>query len=148
MDQPSRISEAGIELIKHFEGLRLMAYSDPVGVWTIGYGHTRTAVAGKTVTEAEAEVLLREDLDRFERCVSQQVTVPLEQNEFDALVSFAFNLGCGALSRSTLLRLLNASDKRAAADELNRWVHAGGQRLAGLVRRREAERRLFLGYTG
>lgn len=145
MTQPSRISQAGLDLIKDFEGLRLSAYRDPVGVVTIGYGHTKTARMGQVISAQEAEALLREDVAHFEHCVSRLVEAPLEQHQFDALVSFAYNLGCGALERSTLLKKLNALDYPGAADELLRWNRAGGQVLRGLVRRREAERALFLG---
>ena len=143
MTLPRTISRDGIKLIKHFEGMRLRAYQDSVGVWTIGYGHTRTAHSGMTVTEAEAEDLLREDLAMFEDCVASSVIVPLQQYQFDALVSFAFNLGCGALRRSTLLRKLNQQMYDSAADEFKRWVNAGGRELRGLVRRRKAEAALF-----
>lgn len=143
------INSAGLTVIKHFEGLELRAYQDSVGVWTIGYGHTAaagppTVYAGQTITEAEAEAILKRDLELFERGVRDLVTVPLNSNQFSALVSFAFNVGLGALRDSTLLRLLNAGDYQGAADQLPRWVKAGGQTLPGLVRRRDAERALFL----
>ncbi|MEA3641301.1 MAG: lysozyme [Lamprobacter sp.] len=144
MIEPTRISQTGIDLIKRFEGLELQAYRDPVGIVTVGYGHTKTARMGQQISEAEAESLLRQDLEQFERCVSESVKAPLEQSHFDALVSFAFNVGCGALKRSTLLKKLNALDYPGAADELPRWNQAGGRVLRGLVRRRAAERDLFL----
>jgi lysozyme len=144
MNTPEHISQAGLNLIKRFEGLRLNAYRDAVGVWTIGYGHTKTARAGQYINDVEAERLLRQDVATFERCVRAAVTVRLNQQEFDALVSFAFNLGCGALRKSTLLRKLNALDTQGAADEFLRWVYAGGRKLRGLERRRAAERDLFL----
>jgi lysozyme len=139
-----RISEAGIKLITLFEGLRLIAYDDGVGVWTIGYGHTQGVQPGDAITEDEAENLLQDDLDDFERCVNHAVSVPLNQHQFDALVSFSFNVGCGALRRSTLLRKLNTGDYAGAADQLLRWNRGGGRVLRGLTRRREAERSLFL----
>ena len=141
---PPHISDTGLALIKRFEGLRLQAYKDPVGVVTIGYGHTKTARLGQQISEADAEALLRQDIEEFEHCVRQVVQVPIEQHQFDALVSFAFNLGCGALGRSTLLDKLNDFDYSGAANELPRWNRAGNRVLRGLVRRRAAERDLFL----
>ena len=138
------ISETGLDLIRDFEGRRLNAYQDAVGVWTIGYGHTRTAYPGQRITEAGATALLREDVATFERAVSRAVRVPLTDNQYAALVSFAFNVGSGALNSSTLLRRLNAGDYFGAANELRRWNRAGGRELYGLTRRREAERSLFL----
>lgn len=140
-----KTSQAGIDLIKEFEGVRLAAYRCPAGVPTIGYGHTKGVEMGDTVTVIEAEELLREDLEVFENGVNKLVEVPLEQHQFDALVSFAFNLGLGNLKNSTLLRLLNQGLYTDAANQLTRWNRAGGQVLAGLVRRRSAERRMFLG---
>jgi len=138
------INAEGLDLIKEFEGLRLRAYQDSVGVWTIGYGHTKTAAPGQEITEAQAEDLLREDLREAEGYVRQFVTVPLNDNEFSALVSWVFNLGVGNLKRSTMLWKLNAGDRQGAADEMLKWVFAGGVRLDGLKRRRKAERELFL----
>lgn len=142
-----KTSQAGVDLIKQFEGLELTAYPDP-GTggepWTIGYGHTGGVKPGDTVTEAEAEEILRQDLARFEDCVNAYVSVPITQSEFDALVSFAFNVGCGALKSSTLLRLLNGGDHEAAAQQFPRWNKAAGRVMAGLTRRREAERDLFV----
>lgn len=138
------ISERGIDLIKQFEGVRLHAYDDGVGVVTIGYGHTKGVRWGDRITQDEAENLLQQDLVAFERCVADAVDVPLTQSQFDALVSFAFNVGCGALRRSTLRSVLNAGDYEGAADQLLRWNRGGGRVLRGLVRRREAERALFL----
>ena len=139
-----RINEAGLALIKDFEGLRLNAYQDAVGVWTIGYGHTSTAYPGQSITTAQATALLRQDVANFEDAVTRAVQVPITENQFAALVSFAYNVGSGALNSSTLLRKLNAGDTFGAADEFLRWNRAGGQVLAGLTRRREAERALFL----
>ena len=142
-------STAGLALIKRWEGCKLVAYQDVAGVWTIGYGHTRTAKQGMRIGDAEAEVLLRGDLLDAEKAVNRLVKVPLEQREFDALVSFTFNLGVGALERSTLLRLINAGDKLAGAITLVQWNKAivGGKLtpLLGLVRRRVAELQMFLG---
>lgn len=139
-----KTSQAGIDLIKHYEGVRLQAYQDSVGVWTIGVGHTRTAVPGMMISEAKAEELLREDLEQAEKDVERLVTVPLDQHQFDALVSFVFNLGAGNFASSTLLKKLNARDFAGASSEFLRWDMAGGKKLRGLKARREAERRLFL----
>ena len=139
-----KTSSKGLELIKQFEGCKLKAYLCPAGVWTIGYGHTATAKQGMTITQAKAVELLKSDLARFEASVNAYVKVPINQNQFDALVSFSFNVGSGALKSSTLLRKLNARDYNGAAEEFKRWNKAGGKVLAGLVKRREAERALFL----
>ena len=143
-----KTSDRGVALIKAHEGLRLQAYQDPVGVWTIGYGHTTAAgppkvERGMKITDAGADAILRQDLAKFEGYVSSAVKVPLNQNEFDALVSFTFNLGPGNLRSSTLLKKLNAGDRAGAADEFLKWTKAGGKTLPGLVKRREAERALF-----
>ena len=140
-----KISQAGVDAIKAFEGLRLDAYKCPAGIPTIGYGSTGSHVSmGMSITEEYAEVLLREDIERYERCVNEYVTVELTQHMFDALVSFAFNLGCGALKRSTLLKRVNVNRKEDAANEFLRWDKAGGRKLAGLTRRRNEEREMFL----
>jgi len=139
------IKQSGIELIKSFEGLELKAYQDSVRVWTIGYGHTKTAKVGMTITNAQAEDLLKGDLDKFEMAVEDAVKVSLNDDQFAALVSFAFNLGPRNLNKSTLLRLLNSGNSQGAADEFPKWNKAGGQVLKGLTRRRNAERALFLG---
>lgn len=138
-------SDQGVDLIKRFEGCRLQAYRCPAGVWTIGFGHTGTDVTeGQRITAEEADRLLREDLAHIERRVRQLVTAPLTQNQFDAIVSFAYNVGLGALERSTLLKRLNTQDHRAAAAQFGLWTKASGRELPGLVRRRRAERDLFL----
>lgn len=137
-------STKGIELIQRFEGLELTAYLCPAGVWTIGYGHTGDVKEGDRVTRAEATALLQKDLKRFERVVESSIDVSLTQEQFDALVSFTYNLGGGALRKSTLRRILNQGDYQGAAEEFLRWVKAGGKTLKGLVRRRAAERELFL----
>lgn len=137
------ISERGLDLIRDHEGCRLAAYKDSVGIATIGYGHTEGVKMGDTCTQAQAELWLRRDAERAERCVNGLVTVPLTQGEFDALCSFVFNLGCERLKKSTLLRKINDSDYDGAAAEFQKWVYAGGEKLAGLVARRDAEARLF-----
>lgn len=139
------LSQNGLNLIKSHEGLRTTAYKDPVGVWTIGYGHTATAKPGQKITEAQAEQLLRQDVGWAEAAVRKNVKVPLTQGQFDALVSFTFNLGAGALGRSTLLKKLNAGDYAGAQAEFGRFVHAGGRVLPGLVRRRGEEAQMFGG---
>ncbi|OVE49469.1 lysozyme [Chromobacterium violaceum] len=139
-----KTNAAGISLIKQFEGLRLAAYQDMVGVWTIGYGHTGPDVkAGLIITQQQADQLLAADLEKFETGVGQLVAVPLNANQFAALVSFSYNLGLGNLRSSTLLRLLNQGDYAGAAAQFPRWNRAGGQVVAGLTRRRLAEQALF-----
>ncbi|MFP2394145.1 lysozyme [Enterobacter ludwigii] len=142
-------SEKGIALIKEFEGCKLTAYQDSVGVWSIGYGWTQPVDgkpirAGMTIKQETAERLLKTGLVSYESDVSRLVKVGLTQGQFDALVSFTYNLGARSLSTSTLLRKLNAGDYADAADEFLRWNKAGGKVLNGLARRREAERALFL----
>ncbi|HHT3785809.1 lysozyme [Enterobacter roggenkampii] len=142
-------SDKGIALIKQFEGCKLTAYQDSVGVWTIGYGWTKPVDgkpirAGMTINQETAERLLKTGLVSYESDVSRLVKVGLTQGQFDALVSFTYNLGARSLSTSTLLRKLNTGDYAGAADEFLRWNKAGGKVLNGLTRRREAERALFL----
>lgn len=144
-----QISDKGISLIKEFEGCRLKAYQDSVGVWTLGYGWTqpvdgRKIGPGMVIDQATAERLLKCGLVQYEQGVNQLVKVIITQGQLDALVSFAYNLGLRSLSTSTLLRKLNAGDKQGAADEFGKWVSAGSVRLNGLVKRRAAERELFL----
>jgi len=138
-------SDAGIALTKGFEGLRLTAYRDCGGVLTIGYGHTGPdVVEGMTIDEAQAEALLRADLQSAVDCVNRAVTAAITQNQFDALVDFCFNVGCGSLLKSTLLKKVNASDFAGAAEQFALWVHAGGEVVAGLVRRRKLEAEMFV----
>jgi lysozyme len=141
-------SSAGVgalSLIKEFEGLSLKAYKCPADVWTIGYGTTRGVKPGQVISVAEAEAMLRADVDRFAKGVAESVKVPLAQHQFDALVSFAYNVGLGAFRTSTMLRLINKGELASAAKQFARWNRAGGRVLAGLTRRREAERKLFEG---
>lgn len=140
-----KTSEAGLALIRKFEGFRAEAYLDPVGVPTIGYGSTAGVKLGQTVTMAEANNLLRDDVAVAEDGINRLISVPLEQNQFDALVSWAFNVGVGAVERSTLRRRLNAGDYAAVPSELMRWTKAGGADLPGLVRRRREECALWRG---
>ena len=138
------LSDSGLALIQRFEGLQLTAYVCPAGKWTIGYGCTTDVAPGMRITQAEAEQRLKEDLQGAENCVNHSLPgVHLTQGEFDALVSFVFNLGCGAFRGSTLYKLLLAGDMDAAAGEFPKWCHAGKTVLPGLVARRAAERELF-----
>ena len=137
---------AGLALLKSFEGCKLTAYPDP-GTggepWTIGWGHTGGVKRGDTCTQAQADAWLLQDLDRFEQAVERLVSVPLTQNQFDALTSFCYNVGAGALQQSTLLRKLNAGDYEGAQGQFARWNRAGGKEMPGLTRRRAAEAELF-----
>ena len=144
-----QISGKGLSLIKQFEDCRLSAYQDSVGVWTIGYGWTQPVGgvpvgSGMIITQATADNLLVSGVVQYVNGVDRLVRVVLNQNQFDALVGFAYNIGVGALESSTLLKKLNAGDYRGAADEFPKWNKAGGKVLNGLVKRREAERALFL----
>lgn len=144
-----RVSENGINLIKQFEGCRLTAYQDSVGVWTIGYGWTQAidgkpVAKGMVITQQKADDLLKQGVVQYENGVNSLVKVQLNQNQFDALVDFAYNLGVNALKGSTLLKKLNTGDYAGAANEFTKWNKAGGKELAGLMRRREAEKSLFL----
>ena len=136
--------QAGIDLVKSFEGCKLTAYKDMVGVWTIGWGTTTNVRPGMTISQARADMLLEHDLDIFEMDVTKLVKVQLNDWEKAALTSFAYNLGAGALARSTLLRYLNKGNKLQAANEYLKWNRAGGVPVSGLTRRRMAERDLFL----
>lgn len=140
-----KTNEKGKKLIKNYEGLRLIAYKCPAGKTTVGYGHVNESMkVGTKITEAEANRLLIGDLEKFETGVSSYVKVALNENQFSALVSFAFNCGLAALYTSTLLKKLNEADYIGAADEFLRWDKCNGKPLAGLTKRRKAERDLFL----
>lgn len=138
-----KTSQNGINLIKQFEGCRLTAYKCPAGVWTIGYGHTSGVKNGMTITQTKAEEYLKSDLVIYEKGVENAVKVTLNQNQFDALVSFSYNCGLGALRSSTLLKKLNAGDYTGASNEFPRWNKSNGRVLEGLKRRRTAEKALF-----
>lgn len=142
-----KISQAGVDLIKRFEGCKLKPYLCPAGYWTAGYGHVigngKTKPEKQLYTQEEVNELLRTDLVRFEQGVLRYCPVPLTQFEFDSLVSFSFNLGLGVLQRSTLRRKILRQDKQAAARNILKYNKAGGQVLKGLTRRREAEYRMF-----
>ena len=143
------MSQKGIEHLKLSEGLRLKAYQDTGKVWTIGYGHTSAAggmkvYAGLTITHAQAEQLLKDDLARMTYPVIKRlVKVDLTQGQFDALCSFIYNLGEGQVKTSTLLKLLNAKDYKGASGQFSGWVYDNGKKFDGLVTRRENERKLF-----
>ena len=140
-------SLSGIDLTRQFEGVKLQAYRDEAGVWTIGYGHTLNVCEGMTCTPEQADAWLLKDIHWACNVVNSQVKVPLTQNQFDALVDFVFNCGADAFCRSTLLRMLNQGDYSEAANQFERWAFAGGKQLPGLLRRRKAERAKFLGVT-
>jgi lysozyme len=138
-----RINAEGLALIKQWEGCKLEAYRDVGGVWTVGFGHTRTAKAGMVITEAEAERLLQEDLAIFEAEVARAVDVDLTDNQFAALVSWSYNVGVGAMRRSSLIRKLNAGEYDAVPAELARWNKVKGKVVKGLSNRRAAEAGLW-----
>lgn len=144
VNENKKLSQKGRKLIEEFEGLRLTAYQDSIGVWTIGYGHTKGVYPGMTISLAQANALLDEDVRSHAAGIFNFVTVELNQNQFDALVSFHFNLGPAILQDSTLLTYINNKNWQAAANEMKAYVHAGNQILPGLVRRRNAEAALFL----
>lgn len=140
-----RLGSRGLGLIKSFESLRLEAYQDSVGVWTIGYGHTGPEVGpGSKMTETEAEQQLRRDVAEREPAISALLRDGARPSEFDALLSFAFNLGVVRLKGSTLLMLHNQGDRLGAAKQFPLWDRAGGRELRGLLRRRFAEAALYL----
>ena len=139
------ISQEGIALIKRFEGCKLQAYKCSAGVPTIGYGSTRGVTMDMEISQDRAEALLLEDIADFEEEVNKCVKVPLEQNQFDALVSWTFNLGGANLKASTMLKKLNSGEYEEVPAQMKRWNKAGGKVLQGLIRRREAEALLFEG---
>ena len=138
-----KISEEGKALIKKFEGCKLDSYRCSANVATIGYGHTKGVSDGDSCTKDEADQMLAEDLEEFEGYVDKLVTVDLEQNQFDALVAWTFNLGPTNLKSSTMLRVLNEGKHENVPSEMKRWNKAGGETLEGLIRRREAESLLW-----
>ena len=140
-----KISKEGIALIKKFEGCELQSYQDSVGVWTIGYGHTKGVAKGLKITQEEAEAMLDTELSEYEEYVETLVKVGLSQCQFDALVAWTYNLGPTNLKNSTMLTVLNQARYEDVPSEMKRWNKAGGEVLQGLVRRREAEALLFEG---
>ena len=139
------ISTAGVDLLTHFEGLRLEAYQDSVGVWTIGYGHTKGVTPSMKITESQANNLLKTELIEYQNYINEMVEVKLSQCQFDALVCWVYNLGPTNLKNSTLLTLLNQGVKFQIPEQIRRWNRAGGKVLKGLVRRRTAEALMFAG---
>ena len=143
------ISQEGLSLIKKFEGCKLKSYKCAAGVWTIGYGSTNGIEEGMEISQERADMLLLEDVEIFENAVNELVKVPLEQNQYDALVTWTFNLGPTNLKNSTLLKVLNDKNYEGVPEQIKRWNKAtvDGERqvLEGLVRRREAEALLFEG---
>lgn len=129
--------------VKQFEGCRLESYQDSGGVWTLGYGHIGVR-EGDTCTQEQADAWLDEDIAKAQQYVDSLVTAPLNDNQNIALVDFTYNLGAGSLEKSTLLKLLNENDFAGAADQFGRWCYAGAEKVEGLLRRRLAERDLFL----
>ena len=139
------ISKEGLSLIKKFEGCELEAYLCPAGVWTIGYGHTKDVKEGDKINKEEADYLLQEEMIEYESYINDFVEVPLNQNQFDALCSWVYNLGPTNLKNSTMLRVLNEEKYADVPQEIKRWNKAGGEVLDGLIKRREAEAKMFLG---
>lgn len=138
-----KTSHKGIDLIKEFEGLRLKAYKCPGGIWTIGYGHTAGVKPGMVISEAQAEEYLKADLIAFEKYLNG-LGLALNQNQFDALISFIYNVGTGNFSSSTLLRKVKANPlDNSIMDEFLKWVYSKGRVLPGLQRRRLAEMKLY-----
>lgn len=144
-DKNMKISQEGIALIKKFEGCELKSYKCAAGVWTIGYGHTTLVEKNQEITQEEADIILLADLEVYEDAVNKASTVPLEQHQFDALVSWTFNLGGANLNASTMLKVLNKGEYEEVPAQIKRWNKAGGKVLQGLIRRREAEALLFAG---
>lgn len=142
---PTKLSEDGRHLIQHYESCKLETYVCSGGKLTIGYGHTGTARMGQRITQAQADALFTADVATFENHVARviRLSADLAQHQFDALVSFAFN--CRDWHKSTLVRLVNAGDHDAAADEFRRWIYAAGKPMLGLQRRRHAERLVYSG---
>lgn len=149
MDMDMDTNAKGLELIKKYEGFRSNAYRDPVGIWTIGYGHTSAAgapvvTANMNISKEEGEKILRRDLAKFEDAVQRAVKVPLNSNQFSALVSFCYNVGEGAFKSSSVLKAVNARNFSEVPRRLSLWNKAGGKVLPGLVKRRAAEGALFM----
>jgi lysozyme len=145
-NETMQLSPAGLLMLKGFEALRLQAYIDIRGRWTIGYGHTGPEVCkGLTWTPDQASIALEEDALWAERAVQQGVSVPLLQHQFDPLVTFTYNVGATAFTDSTLLHLLNAGDFAGAGAQFLKWIYAGDVISTGLLNRRKVEQAMFLG---
>ena len=139
------ISEKGIKLLKDFEGFRTHAYQDSVGVWTIGYGHTKGVTPNMIISAAQGEQMLVEELKEYENYVDELVKVPLHPHQYDALVSWVYNLGPTNFKSSTMLKVLNEGKYDEVPAQMKRWNKAGGKELDGLTRRRNAEAEMFAG---
>lgn len=139
-----KTSENGIKIIKRFEGCKLESYKCPSGIQTIGYGHTKGVKQGDKCTQEQALEFLKQDIEVCERAIAKLVTVQLNQNQFDALVSFTYNLGITNFKSSTMLKYINAKQFIMASNEFPRWVYSNGKKLKGLEKRRKAEKDLFL----
>jgi lysozyme len=145
--EPNRrtTNQAGIDLIKSFEGLETESYKDIVGIWTIGYGSTGSDIGpGMKWTPEQCEARMKKDLEQFEKGLEACISVPVTDNQFSAIVSLAYNVGINGVKKSTLIKLLNSKDYSGAAEQFLRWNKAGGKEVAGLTRRRAAEKELFL----
>lgn len=138
-----KISDAGLALIRRFEGCKLEAYQDSAGIWSIGFGHTLGVCRGDRCTQEQADAKLMEDSHRAENCLDKCVTAELTQGEYDGLCALIYNIGCGAFRGSTLLRYINDGRMDDAAEQFQRWNHAGGRTIDGLTARRKAEREMF-----
>jgi lysozyme len=138
------INQTGLLLIADYEDFRPKPYDDGTGTITIGYGHTRSPVMPASVTEEEAKEMLVQDVQHFEQAVKRELLVAVNRNQFSALVSLTYNIGEGAFRNSTLLKKLNNQNFEAASNEFEKWTQGGGKELKGLVRRRAAERQLFM----
>jgi lysozyme len=148
-----KVTEEGLALIRQSEGLRLASYRDAVGVWTIGYGHTSAAgeplvSPGQKITKEEADAILRRDVEKFSVGVRTMLKRRLADQQFSALVSFAYNVGLGAFRKSSVLQAVNAGDDAGVPQRLSLWVKAGGRTLPGLVKRRAAEASLYMSEAG
>ena len=139
------ISKNGINLIKEFEGLKLEAYKCPAGIWTIGYGHTgKNVFKGLKINQEEAEKFLINDLEIHSNYINKLIKIPINQNQFDALISLEYNIGYNAFKNSTLLKFLNEKKYNKAAEEFDKWVYSNKRKLNGLIKRRKKEKELFL----
>jgi lysozyme len=139
-----KCNAAGRDLIKKYESLRLDVYRDVVGLLTVGYGHRTDLSIGTHITEDSANKLFDSDIAKFEAAVSDMLESEITSNQFSAIVSLAYNVGAAKIAKSTLIRKLNSGDIEGAAEEFLRWDKAGSRAVAGLTRRRKAERLLFL----
>ncbi|MCD7779853.1 MAG: lysozyme [Candidatus Gastranaerophilales bacterium] len=139
-----KTSDNGINLIKKFEGLKTKAYKCPAGVWTIGYGHTSGVLSTDTCTKEQATNWLKQDVKTAENAIEKYVKVELNQNQFDALVSFIYNVGSVAFRKSTMLKFINNKHFPLAAGQFDLWIYSKGVKLEGLIARRKAEKELFL----